>query len=230
MTIRVGARPWSLLGAVLGAAVGCSTPRMAPPADVVDATETLTTIGRKRASGALVNEGFQLGEYDVVNVDRKSEKSRGVGVGPWSRTTKTNGFTYELVAGESKLAGMCAAKSSSQGIGSATGSINWSSLEMACACGDDDGNAELAMTGDERWLKVMGEEYTLEPIYALENGKKGSNPSGFRADNEDKEVLGAVEVVHPGQVWVKKGIDEAKQARIACVFAGLMLYQPPSDD
>lgn len=59
-------------------------------------------------------------------MDRKSEKSRGVGVGPWSRTTKTNGFT--------------------------------------------------------------------------------------------------------GQVWVKKGIDEAKKARIACVFAGLMLYQPPSDD
>lgn len=230
MMARDGVGRLVFVGAMLGAVGGCATPRMAPPADVVDATETLTTTGRKRASGALVNESFQLGEYDVANVDRKSEKSRGVGVGPWSRTTKTNGFTYELVAGERKLAGKCAAKSSSQGIGSASGSINWGSLEMACSCDDDDGKAELAMTGDERWLKVMGEEYTLEPIYALENGKKGSNPSGFRADNEDKEVLGAVEVVHPGQVWVKKGIDEAKKAKVACVFAGLMLYQPPSDD
>lgn len=219
-----------LAGAMLGAAGGCATPRMAPPADVVEATESLTTTGRKRASGALVNESFRLGDYDVTNVDRKSEKSRSVGVGPWSKDTKTNGFTYELVAGELELSGKCAAKSSSQGIGSASGSVSWGSLEMACSCEDDDGKAELAMTDDERWLKVVGEEYTLEPIYALEGGKKSSNPSGFRADNPDKEVLGAVEVVYPGQVWVKKGIDEAKKARIACVFAGLMLYQPPSDD
>jgi len=64
-----------LAGAMLGGASGCATPRMAPPADVVEATESLTTTGHKRASGALVNESFQLGEYEVTNVDRMRRRA-----------------------------------------------------------------------------------------------------------------------------------------------------------
>ena len=48
-----------------------------------------------------------------------------------------------------------------------------------------------------------------------------------RWDAADK--AGAVEVAHPGQVWLKKGLDDATRAKTTCAFVGLMLYKAPSD-
>jgi len=31
-------------------------------------------------------------------------------------------------------------------------------------------------------------------------------------------------------MWLAKSVDEAQRAELACPFAGLMLYMPPSDD
>jgi hypothetical protein len=52
--------------------------------------------------------------------------------------------------------------------------------------------------------------------------------AGFRADSDAQ--LGAVEVLYPGQVWLKKGLDEPTRGNVSCLFTGLMLYKPPSDN
>jgi hypothetical protein len=64
------------------------------------------------------------------------------------------------------------------------------------------------------------------PINALEGGKTQAKAAGFRADAD--QTLGAVEVVHPGQIWLKKSLDDATRDQAACGFVGLMLYKEPS--
>jgi hypothetical protein len=205
------------------ATIGCATPRMAPPADVAKASEVLTVSDRSRAAGAFVNEGFKLGAYQIVDVNRKWTSTEGTGIGPWSKETKTTGFSYTLAAGGKKLPGKCSSVSKSQAIGN----FSWGSLEIACSCEGEAGKAELVMTDTGRTMRMGNKEYKVEPINAVEGGGTQSNPTGFRVDGE--EPLGAVEVVHPGQVWLKKGLDDATRAQTACTFVGLMLYKAPSE-
>jgi len=154
-------------------------------------------------------------------VDRKWSSSSGSGIGPWSKETKTTGFSYALAAGGKKLPGKCSSVSSSN----AVGGFSWGHMKIACACDGEDGKAELVMTDKGRTLKVRDSEYRLEPIHALVGGGTMANPTGFRADGD--QPLGAVDVMHPGQVWLKKGLDDATRATTTCIFVGLMLYKPP---
>jgi hypothetical protein len=52
------------------------------------------------------------------------------------------------------------------------------------------------------------------------------DPVGFSA--RAGSYLGAVEVSRPGRVWLDKGLDAATKAKASCLFAGLLLYQPPT--
>jgi hypothetical protein len=208
--------------------IGCAVPRMAPPADVAGASEVLIVSDRSRASGALVSEGFKVGGYEVTDVDRDWNSTSSVGIGPWSKETKTTGFAYALQSKGKKLTGKCASEKKSQGIFAMGGTFSWGDLQVACTCEGESGKAELLMTKDGRSLKLGGREYKVEPINSLEGGGTQSEPSGFRADAD--ELLGAVEVQHPGQIWLKKGLDDTVKEQASCVFVGLMLYQPPKDD
>src|SRR4029079_10807871 len=146
--------------------MGCATPRMAPPADIASASEVLAVSDRSRASGSFVNEGFKLGNYEVVDVDRKWNSTSGSGVGPWSKETKTTGFSYALAAGGKKLPGKCSSVTKSQGFGGLSGC----SCRMACTCDGEAGKAELVMTDGGRTMKVGDKDYKLEPINAVEGG------------------------------------------------------------
>lgn len=202
---------------------GCATPRMAPPSDIAAASEVLVVSDRSRASGALANEGFKLGSYEVVDVDRKWTSTDSTGIGPWSKETKTTGFSYALMSkGGKKLPGKCSSESSAQGLRG----FSWGSIKIACTCEGEAGKAELLMIDDDRGLKLGGKDYKVQPINAVAGGGTQSNPTGFRADAE--EPLGAVEVLHPGQVWLRKGLDDATRDSAVCAFVGLMLYKAPS--
>jgi hypothetical protein len=196
---------------------GCATPRMAPPSDIAGASEVLAVSDRSRASGSFVNEGFKLGNYEVVDVDRKWNSNSSTGVGPWSKETKTTGFSYVLASGGKKLPGKCSSVTSSQGVGG----FSWGHVKIACACDGEAGKAELVLSDSGRTMKVGDKEYKVQPINAVQGGGTQSDPTGFRADGD--EPLGAVEVAHPGQVWLKKGLDDATRANTTCAFVGLMV-------
>jgi hypothetical protein len=187
-------------------------------------SEVLVVSDRSRASGAFVNEGFKIGSYEVADVDRDWNSTKSVGIGPWSKETKTTGFAYALVAKGKKLAGKCSSESQAQAIGG----FSWGSLKIACQCEGEGAKAEVLMTNEGRTLKAGGKDYKITPINAIEGGRTQSEPSGFRADAD--QMLGAVEVNHPGQVWLAKGLDEPTREQVTCVFVGMMLYQPPRDN
>src|SRR4029079_12272424 len=110
--------------------MGCATPRIAPPADIASASEGLAVSDRSSASRSFVNEGFKLGNYEVVDVDRKWNSPSGSGVGPWSKETKTTGFSFALASGGKKLPGKCSSVTSTQGIGG----FSWGKVRIACEC------------------------------------------------------------------------------------------------
>ncbi len=43
-------------------------------------------------------------------------------------------------------------------------------------------------------------------------------------------MLGAIEVTYPGRVWLNKELSDQAKGQASCLFVGLMLYQPPSQD
>ncbi|HXU03932.1 MAG TPA: hypothetical protein VN903_23380 [Polyangia bacterium] len=206
-----------------GAVIGCRTARMAAPPDIANASEVLTVSDRSAWHGSFINEGFTLGNYKVVDVDRRLTSTTGIGFGPWAKEKTTAGFSYALAAGGKKLLGKCSSVASSQ----AVGGFSWGHVKIACTCDGEAGKGELVIIDGARSMKVGDQEYRLEPINAAEGGATLSNPTGFRADGD--VPLGAVEVMHPGQVWLKKGLDDATRATTTCTFVGLMLYRPPSD-
>ncbi len=227
MTNMVGAI-WVGLGALLVFSSACAGPRMAPPADVSDSSDVLPVTDRSRASGALVNEGFKLGPYAVTDVDRKWDSSSGVSVGPWGKETKTTGFSFTLAAGDAKLKGKCESELKKQSILGLGGSFDWGSTTIACSCEGGADKASLVLSKDADKLSIGSTDYPIKQIHSVAGGGDQSAPSGFRADGD--APLGAVEVLYPGQIWLKKGLDEATRGNVSCLFTGLMLYKPPSDN
>ncbi|HEX2672064.1 MAG TPA: hypothetical protein VHM25_14380 [Polyangiaceae bacterium] len=221
---------WLLWGqAVLGLALSaCAGPRMAAPADVSSSSDVLAVSERSQASGALVNEGFKLGPYEIADVDRKWDSSSGVSVGPWGKETKTTGFSFTLAGSKTKLKGKCESVLEKQSVLSfGGGSIDWGSTTIACNCEGAADKASLVLSKDANKLTVGTTDYPIQPVHSVVGGSEQSAPSGFRADSDGP--LGAVEVLYPGQVWLKKGLDESTRSNLSCLFTGLMLYKPPSD-
>jgi len=212
---------------LLFALSACAGPRMAAPSDVASASEVLPVTDRSRASGAFVNEGFKLGPYTVADVDRKWDSSSGVSVGPWGKETKTTGFSFTLAGGDTKLKGKCESVLEKQSVLSLGGSFDWGSTTIACSCEGGADKASLVLSKPANKLTVGSTDYPVQPVHSVVGGSDQSAPSGFRADSDGP--LGAVEVLYPGQVWLKKGLDEPTRGNLSCLFTGLMLYKPPSD-
>ncbi len=220
---------WLLGSCALLATLGaCAGPRMAAPPDVSSSSEVLPVSDRSQASGALVNEGFKLGPYAISDVDRKWDSSGRVGVGPWGNESKTTGFSFTLAGGDTKLKGKCESELKKQSVLSMGGSFDWGSTTIACSCEGGPEKGSLVLSKDTNKLTIGGMVYPIQEIHSIVGGSDQSTPSGFRADSD--APLGAVEVLYPGQVWLKKGLDEPTRSNLSCLFAGLMLYKPPSDN
>src|SRR4051812_40261524 len=170
---------WLLLGqGVLCLTLSaCAGPRMAAPADVSSSSDVLPVSDRSHASGALVNEGFKLGPYDIADVDRKWDSSSGVSVGPWGKETKTTGFSFTLAAGKTKLKGKCESVLEKQSVLSfGGGSFDWGSTTIACTCEGGPDKASLVLSKDANKLTVGTTDYPLQQVHGVVGGSDQSTP------------------------------------------------------
>ena len=149
------------------------------------------------------------------------------GIGPWGKETKTTGFSFTLAAGDAKLQGKCESELKQRRILAQGGSFDWGSTTIACSCQGGPDKASLVLSKDANKLTLGSTDYPITQIHGVAGGGEQSAPSGFRADSA--APLGAVELLYPGQVWLKKGLDEATRSNVSCLFAGLMLYKPAND-
>ena len=214
----------------LGAlAFGCAQPKMAVPPNIEKSSDVLLAQDRSSASGALVDEGFRLGPYPVSDVDRDWNSKSGFSVGPFSDKKATTGYQYQLGAGKTKLKGICGSETKEKSIlTGASSAIAWGSTTVACTCDGGSAPASLTWSGDKSEITVAGTTYSVKPVHETAEGSSMSEPVGFSAG--DKETLGAVEVTHPGRVWLNKALSDDAKAEASCLFVGLMLYQPPRED
>lgn len=204
---------------------------MVPPADVAEGARVLETKDRSSASGSFVDESFTLDKYAVSEVDRDATSKSSFSIGGYGKSSTTTGYTYQFAAGSDKYNGGCGSVSKQQGVSLGGGSaVDWGSTEVTCECGA--GNSlKLVGNGDSVTGTVsLGEDkYTLTPVEETDKSSFGSGPAGFRVDADGKPQ-GAVETLHPGRVWLSKGVEGQVADKLSCLFVGLMLYVPPSTD
>lgn len=215
-------------------ASGCAAARMAVPADIATASEELAITERSSWTGALADESFNLGPYKVVDVDRKWDSKRSSSLGAIESTRSSGGYTWKLTGGESELSGMCETenrgKSADLGDGLSFGSTV---AKLGCSCNDASARAELLIQastteGYEGALKRSNDAAHVRVINEREGGGDSSDPTGYRVDG-DSAPLGAVDVMGKGRVWISKTVQGRERTELACVFAGLLLYQLPKE-
>jgi hypothetical protein len=89
----------------------------------------------------------------------------------------------------------------------------------------DSPDSEQKMSGE---LNTGGAKYKVSVVNETDKSNLSSTPAGFRYDSADGAV-GAVEILRPGRVWLTEKLPEAERPPVACLSAGLMLYQAPSE-
>lgn len=214
----------------LGAA-SCAGPRMVPPADVAEGARVLDTKDRSAASGSFVDESFTLDKYAVTDVDRDATSKSSFSIGGYGKSSTTTGYTYQFAAGSDKYNGGCGSVSKQQGVSfGGGGGVDWGSTEVTCECG---AGTSLKLVGNGKGVtgsvSLGDDKYTLTPVEETDKSSFGAGPAGFRVDAEGKP-RGAVETLHPGRVWLGKDVEGPVADKLSCLFVGLMLYVPPSDN
>jgi hypothetical protein len=221
------------MGLGLGA---CAGPRMVAPHDVAQGSQTLEVADRSSMSGSLVNESFKLGGFQVTDVDRDWNKKSGFAVAGYSNDTTTTGYSYNLKTGASAWAGSCASSANKKGVAILGGEAAWGSSSITCECKSGATTASVVLKADspDSAKKMSGElstggaKYKVSVVAETDKSNLSDSPAGFRYDGADGAV-GAVEVLRPGRVWLNERLPETERPPVACLSAGLMLYQAPSD-
>jgi hypothetical protein len=215
---------------------GCAGPRMVPPQDVARGSQVLEVADRSSMSGSLVNESFKLGSFAVTDVDRDWNKKSGFSVAGYSNDTTTTGYSFKLKGGDAAWNGSCASSANDKGVHVMGGSVDWGKTKITCECKQGGASASIVLNSGspESNKNAAGElgvgdaKYKVSAVNDTDKSNLGSGAAGFRFDGDDG-AIGAVEVLHPGRLWLQPRLPEAQRLPVACLSAGLMLYQPPSE-
>jgi hypothetical protein len=230
---------WKFSVSVVGVGLalgGCAGPRMVAPKDVAQGSQTLEVADRSAMTGSLANESFKLGSFQVTDVDRDWNKKSGFSVIGYSNDTTTTGYSYNLKAGGEAWAGKCASSANKKGIALLGGEAAWGSNSITCECKNGGETASVVLKADspDSTKKMSGElsaggaKYQVSVVSETDKSNLSGSPAGFRFDSAEGAV-GAVEVLRPGRVWLNERLPEAARPPVACLSAGLMLYQAPSE-
>lgn len=211
--------------------LACGTPTMPPPADVLAVSDELKVEGRSSWSGALADESFQLGAYSVADVDRDWTSRDNWKVAGFSSDNAAGGYGFALQhSGDAAVPGTCATEDTDDSFDLGSGfSVGGQTAKVACTCGEA-ASVVLQSTTTKEYggvLKTSAGSYAIKAIYEREGALSDGKPSGYRVDGE--APVGAVEVLKPGRAWIAKSVSESERVELACIFAGLMLYMPPTD-
>jgi hypothetical protein len=220
---------------LLVAAACSTTSRMVVPQDVSKNLEVIEVTDRSSWSGALADESFVMGPYQVTDVDRDWDHSSQVSVFDFSSGKTEGGYTFKLKSNAGALTGQCTTEAKETGF-DLVGGVSFENrvAKLGCRClkGESEVTKVVLQAGTNSQYSGTIESgetsYAINALYEREGTLSTGEPSGYRVDGDGP--VGAVEVLHPGRVWLAKSADADARLQFACLFAGLMLYKPPSDD
>ncbi len=216
---------------VAAATAGCAPVRMAVPKEVGGASEEIVIADRSSMSGALVDESFKMGPYQVTDVDRKWTSSSGSSFLNTSSSDTKAGYAFALKAPEGAYKGTCASIVDEKAVGMFGGTFSKQKFDVKCECaGAAQANFEMKSDTTSQYrgkVTARNTTFDIEGIYNDEKGSSSSTAIGYYVHGGD--AVGAVEVVGKGRVWLAKTLDAGTRADVACLFAGLLLHKPPSE-
>jgi hypothetical protein len=222
-----------VLGFSLVTGLGCTPLKMGVPADLAKEADLIQVTDRSRMTGALANEAFKMGPYEVTAVDRKWNSSSSGSISVFSSgETKTGySFTFKGPQGESKA--QCGSQAQNKNTSVMGFDISTSQENIGCVCEGPGASAKLQLAA-ENGEKLGGpvtahaNNLTVAAVMQFDNGMKSSVPIGY--EFRSTSGVGAVDIAHPGKVWMARALDDQTKADLACLTAGLLLYLPPKQD
>jgi len=211
---------------------GCeSNLHMTVPQGLANRADVLAVSNR---SQFLPDSGFVLGEYTVSDADRDWTSTTTEDVGPISKEVSTGGYAYTLSNGAQVVKGTCSTGKIAKHVDLGSGwEVGSEQRGLTCTCGNqaklvistDDldsfgGSAKdnLDVTYEENGKSaspmLIGETYKgrvfigddkfdVTAIHEVEGGINLPKPSGYRVSN-GKDLVGMVEVLPPGKMWLAK--------------------------
>jgi len=217
---------------------GCTTTaQMDVPEDIREVLDVTNASNRSSWSGLLAREAFSLGAYQITDVDRNWDSTferSGSGFGIRYTSGKTDGgYSYKFDTAKGPMSGQCLTESKERRyeVGD-FGYLNYvGKLECACQQAETRVSLVTIQTNEDELgysgsLRANGQRYNVESI----NGSiRGINigAQGFRVDGN--QPVGAVEILHPGRIWLARTLNPSERSNLACAFVGLMLYSPDRD-
>jgi hypothetical protein len=229
MTRSQLALPTSGFACLVLIAAACTPSRMAVPKDVGSVSDEILITDRSGMSGALVDESFKMGTFQVVNVSRKWNSTSTTTIVGVSSADAQGGYTFGLRSPAGEYKGQCASRLAEQSTGFLGGTLGKQSFNVLCECAGPS-QASLSMNAGTTSqykgnLNARSASYVIEGIYTNDKGSSTSTPIGYHVHGSDP--IGAVEVAGKGRVWLNKSLDPGARADVACLFAGLLLYKEP---
>jgi hypothetical protein len=217
---------------------GCSTAsQMVVPADVSGVSDVIAATDRSIWSGAWADETFTLGPYKVTDVDREWDNSRSNSVSVsefgFSSGSTEGGYDYEFETPGGQMSGQCLTEVKDTSISVRSVGFHSQVAKLGCSCNHSGAEVARVMVqaditaGYSGALTANGQQYRIESINEREKGLNSGDPTGYRVDGD--QPIGAVEVLNPGRIWLAQHLEDQQRDRLACTFAGLMLYLPPID-
>jgi hypothetical protein len=211
-------------------ALGACTPvRMAVPQEVSTVSDEIAISDRSAMSGALVDESFKMGPYQVTDVNRKWNSASSGSIGNYSSGDSKGGYAFGFKSATEASKGQCASQLDEKAASAFGITMGQQSYTVLCECAGP-AAAGLMLKADTTshyhgTLTARNASYTIEGVYTDEKGSSSGKPLGYRVFGP--AAVGAVEVSGKGRVWLAKSLDTRARADLACLFAGLLLYQPP---
>jgi hypothetical protein len=211
----------------------CSLTMPVPP-DVARDMTPITITNRGTFTGSWANEGFTMGPYQVANVDRSGRVSTGISgsAGPdlsAGSTRSRSGYRYTFVAAGGPSQGECTTELVEQSAQAGGFNGERERSRIACRCGGAGLTTEVVLEGpDAAWqgnANLHGYAIPMRAIEQYANGVHSQYPLGY--DVRGQVAVGAVEVKRPGRVWLSQTLDPQSHAELACLFAGLLLFETP---
>jgi hypothetical protein len=80
------------------------------------------------------------------------------------------------------------------------------------------------------WLSLGDIKYQLVGDKQLEGNKTSIGPAGYRFEGDGSSPVSAVDITHPGRVWLHESLSPEDRAAVGCAAAAILLEpKPPAE-
>lgn len=209
----------------IAAGAWASACRLSVPPELAKSSDVLLVEDRAFAPGAFgTREDFRLGGRQVSQVERQSF-GFGLSVGGVSSESASGGYSFQIDGQRGPLQGRCVTSEAGfEAQLTSVLSLDSRKSNLVCECG---ASAQLSLAdGDfsdySGKLQVEGRSYEISTVY------EALFPAGYTVSG--KNPVAMLDNMNPGQrVWIARSWETEHRDELSCLFASLLLYQPPTE-